>query len=245
MIEQKLKDAAARMPEPKYSLPATPEPQHRRPRYALIAAVLAAVLLVGCVAGSLDITLWNGGEVKDWDWTERTALDHGLQLPETLLDAPFLDCRTYKLTEQMEAYLLAMLFPEYTYYGVAYGTEVIRQEIHKDEYGIGRTQWTERTEVITVTFGSDDNEYWRRQFGFDENGVYSKESRADRLLASETTTLDGLTMYLATYASTQGQPFQRLSWHDPARSLVVQLDLQGESWEPLLEAAEAILALNP
>lgn len=245
MIEQKLKEAAARMPEPKCSMPAAPEPLRRRPRYDLIAAVLAAVLLVGCVAGSLDITLWNGGATESWDRTAQIARDHALQLPEALLDAPFLDCRTYKLTEQMGPFLLAMLFPEYTYYGVTYGTETIVREDRSDEYGIGYAQWTERTEAITVTFGSDDNEYWRRQFGFDENGVCTGEFLADRLLATETTTLDGLTLYLAAYASTQGQPYQHLSWHDPARSLVVRLELRGESWAPLLEAAETILALNP
>lgn len=245
MIEQKLKEAAARLPEPKTSMPTVQTPIRRRPQYGMIAAILAAVLLVGCVAGGLNISLWYGGKTESWDRADWIAWDHNLQLPETLLDAPFLDCSYYNLTEQRVPYLLAVLFPEYQYYAVTYGTEVTLRDYHRDEDGGGYSQWSERTEVITVTFGSDASEHWRRQFGFDENGIYTGERNADSLIASDTVQMNGMTMYLATYDFGHALPTQRLSWYDYDRCLVVRLEARADSWEPLLEAAEEIHALNP
>lgn len=246
MIEQKLKAAADRLPEPKAPMPAVPLRVRRTPRLRMAAAIVAALLLVGCVAGGLNITLWNGGGTESWDRVDSIAWGHNLQLPRELLDTPFLDCTYYNLTTQPAVpWLWALLFPEYKYYGVHYGTELTLRDYSRNEDGIGYTQWTEREEVITVTFGSTASEHWRRQFGFDENDVHTGDQIADKLTASDVIETGGLTLYLATYDFGQDVPRQRLYWYDYERALVVRIEMQSESWAPLLEAAEAILALNP
>lgn len=227
----------------KSALPKPAKQNHRIPFIRLTAAILALLLLVGCVAGTLEINLWNGGKTQSWNRVDMIATNHNLQLPDTLLNAPFLDCQFLHLTDRPTSYFLGRLFPEYRYYTVFYGTEVTLRDYHRNENGMGYRQWTERNEVISITFGSTANQYWRRQFGYNEEDIWTGGTAVP--IATDTRTQAQLTWYLATYESGQEFPRQTLRWYDYERGVIVRLQTHAPTWDSLITAAEEILALNP
>lgn len=250
MIEEKLQRAALALPAPKLDYQAIEEAANKqtagqRPtlprRWAL--AALCVLLLMGCTAGAVKYQLWNGG-TGDWAFTEKTAAKMGLVLPKQFGDSPFLETWKYNLTDQDVSWLMALISPRYQYYGVRYGVETETESTLPD-----RTPHTLHTveNLISLGFGSTDDPLWRRQFGFDENDIWTGANNTIPTLEKQSTLeYGGLTLYVATYLYDENPvPSQRVYWVDHSRGIVCRLISGGDTPETVIEYAKQLIDLNP
>lgn len=265
MIEKKLQKAADRLPAPRSGFPAVEEKlrQKQRPRATpkrrFAVVMLLAVLLVGCVAiTEPDYHLYNGtlhgygSGVDDiykmvglaWKDTQKAANKVGISLPETLGGDPVIRFNRYNLTEQEVPYWYAMLAPRYIYQSSFYGVNMEEPYISPD--GIeGTRHWSEGAEI---TYGSTDDEIWRRQFGFDENNAFVA---GNWTLANhpveEITSFEygGITVYVAKIGITfQEKPMWDVSWVDEANGVVFSIQEYYENPDTLIGYAKEIIKLN-
>lgn len=223
MIEQKLQMAADNLPEPGSDYLSVEERMKKKkqqrkttPKRRRLAIVLSlAVLLVGCVAGPTvpEYHLYNGSfdllfpgigfdvlfEEMGWDPTlnsaKKAAEDLGWTVPETLGGSPCYGAGKYNLTTEKSHYLTAMLFHTYTYYSVDYGFEMVT-EITKEDGHQSDAHWTDAD--ASLTFGSMDNDVWRRQFGFDKNDVWVGFNGLAEYEDSFVLDYEGITLYVGT-----------------------------------------------
>ena len=250
MIEQTLHQAAQALPTPELDFNAIEEAAKKqqarqspvRPRrWALIA--LCVLLLMGCAAGAVKYQLWNGG-TGDWAFSEKAAAKMGFVLPKQFGDSPFLETWKYNLTDQDISWLLALISPRYQYFGVRYGVETEIESTLPDV-----TPHTLHTveNLVTLGFGSTDDPLWRRQFGFDENDVWTGANNTIPTLESRSTLeYEGHTLYVATYLYDENPvPSQRIYWVDHTRGIVFRLITDGDTPETVIEYAKQLIDLNP
>ena len=198
MIEQKLQQAANALPEPKGDFLAVEEafkkqqtqaPMHQRKRRRLAWILCIAMLLTGCVMGPTvpEYHLYNGdlgllfpgiafdalcdeiGQDPELNSAVKTSEDLGWTIPEALGNSPQIGADKFNLTTQKSNWFMAMLFHHYTYHSVDYGFEM-ETEITLENGTPSTAHWTDKD--VELTFGSMDNDVWRRQFGFDENNIW-------------------------------------------------------------------------
>ena len=267
MIEQKLQQAADTLPESRSSFSAVenhiaekarcPRPARRR---RLAIAMILAVLLVGCVAVTEpDYHLYNGNwwnfipglfsdpaddfEMHD-DLTWKAAEELGITLPETLGGHPTIGYNRYNLTTKKVPIQIAWLSPKYVYHSSYYGVEKEEPWVSPD--GIeGTRHWVEGAQV---KYGSTGDEIWRRQFGFNENDVYTA---ANFTLANhpvkEITSLEykDITIYVGRFDfSAYEQPHWEVTWVDPENSVVFSVNGEAETPDSFIAYAKEIIELN-
>lgn len=249
MIEQKLLAATNRLPhqtsdylsvEEKWKqqdpLPRRSRIRHKR----IVFLVILALLLVGCVAAAAepDYHLYNGswaGLFYDpglqyladelgmtFSSAQSKAEDLGWTLPDTLGGLPFTDFDKFNLTTQESSYWKALLSYDYQYYGARYETEVTTMETNPDGTVHPRTS---TDNLVNLTFGSMENEVWRRQFHYDENDVWVGVASSHCILVNEQI-IDyrGFTVYLSEYflEGTEMTVYY-VSWIDHVHSTVFQI----------------------
>lgn len=224
MMEMKLQQTADALPEPKLDYLTIEEAakklvtspavyRKKRRRVALICCI--ALLLVGCVAGPTvpEYHLYNGSyyvlfpgiafdvlmEELGIDLTlnsaKSAAEDLSWAVPETLGGSPFLRAEKYNLTTKESHYLTAMLFHHYTYHSIDYGFEM-ETEITLEDGSPSTASWDEND--VRITFGSMDNEVWRRQFGFDEDDVCITYTEDLNFTDTYSLEYEGFTLYVGT-----------------------------------------------
>ena len=254
MIEQTLQNAADKLPESRSDFWAVEEKVKEKknrsrslPRRRFAVAMVLCILLVGCVAISEpDYHLYNGtlhGYTPAED-THREADKLGITLPETLGGYPVIGFSRYNLTNQDVPYWYALLAPRYVYYSSFYGVDM--EEPWVSPEGIeGTHHWSEGADV---TYGSTDDEIWRRQFGFDEDNTFVA---ANWTLANhpveEITSFEyeGFTVYVAKIGITfKEKPMWDVSWVDEANGVVFSVQEYYESPDTLIEYAKQIIDLN-
>lgn len=266
MIEEKLQAAADRLPGPRgdyLDVEDRVRKKQVRPKAAsrkrLVTLILLAVLLVGCVAVTEpDYHLYNGNwwsfvdgvdEIhdmtgQDWKDTQKAAEKLGITLPENLGGYPVIGFSRYNLTNQKTVIQLAWLFPRYVYQSSYYGVEMEESYVSPD--GIqGTRHWREGADV---TYGSTEDEIWRRQFGYDENDVFigsnyttgqvDTEGIASQEYAEQTIYV-GKVLY-----DTLDLPIWVVTWVDNANGVVFSLDGEFETPDTLIEYAKQIIDLN-
>lgn len=225
MTESHLQQAADRMPEPKLDYLAVEEAWKRqqadsfprKKRRKAVVIVLLSLLLVGCVAGPTvpEYHLYNGslsllfpglaideiadlfGADPEWKPARREAASLGWSIPEQLGGSPWCAAERANLTTKKSHYLLAMLFHTYTQYDIEYGYQK-ETEITREDGTHCTAHWTDNQ--IRLSFGSTNQEVWRRQFGFDERNVWvgfetSAPPESTFLLEYNGYTLYGSTFY--------------------------------------------------
>ena len=170
-MEEKLYAAASKLPEPRCSftnLEALAEERkqrkrpNRRKRLVLLAMALC-LLITACAYGSTKYGLWGGYASNSYKDAKRTAEKFNYTIPETLKESPF---QTYSEAHGApEGYtrLQALLMPTYKLYNVFYAVE--KQEIREDG---GTYSWQEN--VISVYFGTTEQEPWKYHFSVAEDG---------------------------------------------------------------------------
>lgn len=261
MIEEKLQNAADALPGPRSEFLAVEERAKKKarrtksaPRKRFVVAMLLCILLVGCVAVSEpDYHLYNGnwwhsgfGDANGQGWqdTQNAAEKLGITLPETLGGHPVISFSQYNLTNQEVPIWWAWLSPRYVYQSSFYGVEMEEPYISEDGHE-GTRHWKEGA---NVTYGSTDDEIWRRQFGYDENNVYvASNSTLAGLPVEEITSFEyeGFTVYVGRITvSTRELPLWRVTWVDAENGVVFYIDEYYETPDTLIEYAKEIIDLN-
>lgn len=225
MMEAKLQQAANDLPEPNRDFLAveaaysrSPSRPIRRPKLRLALLVCLSALLVGCVAGPTvpEYHLYNGslsllfprlavddiahllGTDPEWKSAKKEAESLGWSIPESLGGSPWYEVGKANLTTKESHYLTAMLFHTYTQYSVSYGYQM-KTEITLEDGSPCTANWTDAD--VELHFGSMENEVWRRQFGFDENGIWVGYESINSTVpeVSYAMEYEGITLYIATY----------------------------------------------
>lgn len=224
MIERRLQQAADKLPEPKSDYLAVEQAfkkrQNRTPfrktmRRRAVPVLCIMLLLVGCVAGPTvpEYHLYNGSlsllfpgiafdeicELAGWDpelnSAEESAKGLGWSIPDSLGESPQIGVEKYNLTTKASNWFMAMLFHHYTYHSVDYGFEM-ETEITREDGTHSTAHWTDAD--VELTFGSLDNDVWRRQFGFDGNDVWVSHSTVPDFVDACTLEYEGFTLYVGT-----------------------------------------------
>ena len=222
MMEAKLQQAANALPEPKADYLRVEEafkkqqeysPVYKRKRRRVVLMLCLCLLLVGCVAGPTvpEYHLYNGnlnllfpgiafdvlGDELGWDpeWksANKEAESLGWNIPESLGGSPWCEVDKSNLTTKKSNWFMAMLFHHYTQYSVSYGYEM-ETEITREDGTPSTAHWTDAD--VQITFGSMENEVWRRQFGFDEQDVHVGSEKAIDNFSQE---YEGYTLYVSTF----------------------------------------------
>lgn len=273
MIEQRLQQAAEAMPEPGLDYLAIEEAakKHRsspallrkkRRRVTLILCL--SLLLVGCVAGptvpeyhlyngslslmfpgiGFDILLEETGRDPELDSAKKTAKELGWTIPETLGESPCIGADKYNLTTKESNWFMAMLFHHYTYYSVDYGYEM-ETEVTREDGTPSTAHWTDAD--VELTFGSMDNEIWHRQFGFDENDVWTAQSAFLDYIDSDSLEYNGYTLYVGTWQSDDdfyglsSYYGQRISWVDYDHNTVFQINSRDDTPDFAIQCAKELI----
>jgi len=267
MIEEKLQKAAEALPENTGVFSAVEnriaEKQQRlisaRRRRLAIVLVLS-VLLVGCMTVSApDYHLYNGnwwqfipGLYLDpadtfdlhWKQTQKAAEKLGILLPETLGENPVISYDRFNLTNQETWIQLAWLSPRYVYQSSYYGVNMEEPYVGSDGQE-GTRHWREGTEIF---YGSTGDEIWRRQFGYDENNVFTASNHTGTWLqVAEHTTVEyrGFTLYVSTLISEELDcTIREVTWVDEGHGVVFSIDSQWEETDTLIGYARKIIDLN-
>ena len=264
MIEEKLQAAADQLPVSRSNFLAVeekakhktsqPKPVHRR---RLAIAMVLTLLLVGCVAVTEpEYYLYNGNWVEFWgngrdstsDWAHQETMKEagkiGLQLPETLDDFPVIDFSRYNLTTKKVPIQIAWLAPRYVYCSSFYG--VVNTELWVTPEGIENERFWK--EGVEVTYGSIEEDVWRRQFGYDTDDVYAGDNYTRANYPVEeifSLDLDGITLYVARItASYSEHPLWHVTWVDQEKGLVISVDGYFETPKNLIRYAQKIIDLN-
>ena len=267
MMEQKLQNAANALPENRSDFSAVENRAAQKARRLkplrrkrLAIAMVLAILLVGCVAVTEpDYHLYNGNwwnfipglfsdpaddfEMHD-DLTRKAAEELGITLPETLGGNPIIGYNRYNLTTKKVPIQLAWLSPKYVYHSSYYGVEM--EEPWGSPNGISGTRhWVEGAQV---KYGPTDDEIWHRQFGFDENNVFTATNftLANHTVAAITSVeYEDITIYVGQFDfSTYEQPHWEVTWVDTESGAVFSVNGEAETPDTLIEYAQQIIDLN-
>lgn len=223
MMEQKLQQAANTLPEPTLDFLSVEEasknkqnaPRPRGQRRRLATMVCLCLLLVGCVAGPTvpEYHLYNGSlallfpgiafdefcDLLDRDpeltSAQKFAEELSWSIPQTLGGSPCYGAEKYNLTTKESNWFMAMMFHHYTYHSIDYGYEM-ETDITREDGTSSSAHWTDAD--VELTFGSMDNDVWRRQFSFDENDVWSGNSKYFDFIDSFSLEYDDYILYVGT-----------------------------------------------
>lgn len=269
MMEQKLQQAADALPEPELDYLAVEEawknrnaqPKQKPKRLRLAILVCLALLLVGCVAGPTvpEYHLYNGslsllfpglafddfcdiiGHDPELNSAKKVAEELGWTIPDTLGGSPCYGADKFNLTTQESHWFIAMLFHHYTYHSVDYGYEMITEVTVEDGHQ-SDAHWTK--DDVRITFGSMDNEVWRRQFHFGEDDVWvAPEGSVD----VHSLKYEGFTLYVSTYPLDSdffgllSQYLQRIYWMDYDHNTVFSLTAQDDTPDFVIACAKELI----
>lgn len=173
-MEDKLMMAASELPEPETSFGALSdkvEVPKRRRAWKKTPVVLAAVLaLLLCGMGwmkAANYGMWVLYQSRTWSELEATGEEYSIRLPEQLDGVPFLEFRVFGHTHRGASGMEALLNPLYRPVSVDYGYK-IRE---RSDDGTSYVAWFDT--VLSVSFGTTENELWRYYFQFDENDIWT------------------------------------------------------------------------
>ena len=238
-MEEKLYAAASKLPEPRCSFTnlealAEERKQRKRPnrRKRLILLAMALCLLItACAYGSTKYGLWGGYASNSYKDAKRTAEKFNYTIPETLKESPF---QTYSEAHGApEGYtrLQALLMPTYKLYNVFYAVE--KQEIREDG---GTYSWQEN--VISVYFGTTEQEPWKYHFSVAEDG--SKNYHGVNPGSKRVVEYEGYTLHLYSVGESHSA-----MWEDKERMMIIDVSCHDlESQEAVLEIAKELIDLN-
>lgn len=269
MIEQKLQHAAEALPENTSDFSAVEQRLSRKSRrpgsvrpMRLVLATALVLLLAGCMSVTVpEYHLYNGNwwnfipgvhfdPAETFDTfgsqTMKAAKKLGITLPETLGGYPIIDFDRHNLTTKEVPLWYAWVNPDYLYFSTLYGYETEVPIIDPD--GIEVMAYTEKG--ADLTYGSTGNEVWRRQFGFDENDVYTAGdyTLADYPVVEITSQeYEGITIYTAQIDVSF--PFQEwlrwsVTWIDYENDVVFSLDGWYDTPDEMIGYAKEIIDLN-
>ena len=251
MIEQKLQQAADRLPEHTDNFLSVEETvrsrqsqPRRKPTPHLALMFCVCLLLVGCVTVPTvpEYHLYSGAISAGA--AQRAAKDAGWTIPETLGKSPKLEERKYNLTTKETSYLVAQLFYHYTYHAVEYGHKM-ETDITLEDGSPSVAVWEDAD--VDLTFGSMDNEVWRRQFSFDENDVWIDSSKHLDYIDSYSLQYEGFTLYVGTckfdndFYGLLSYYCQFVSWVDHDHNTVFQISARDDTPDFAIACAKELI----
>lgn len=237
-MEEKLYAAAFRLPEPQCGFSdivalAQEQKAKKTPnrKARLVALVTVLCLLVSaCAYSSTKYGLWGGYSSKSYKDAQRAAEKFDFAIPKTLHESSFEGYSEANGAPEGYSHLQALLMPTYKLYNVRYAME--KEEILED----GSTRWWEE-KVISIHFGTTEQEPWRYHFSVAEDG--SKNYHGINP-GSSTEEYGGYILHLYSIGDSHS-----VMWEDVERKMILDMtcyDLtsQGEA----LEIAKMFIDMN-
>lgn len=239
MMEERLYQAAKILPEPKSDFPCIGERMKKavktksanRKRKLVILAVALSLFITACAYSTTKYGLWGGYSSKSYTDAQWTAEKFNYTLPETLHESPFEGYSEAHGAPEGYSYLQALLMPTYKLYSIRYAIE--KEEIRED----GSTQgWEEK--VISVYFGTTEQEQWKYHFSVAEDG--SKNYHGVNPGSKDTVEYEGYVLHLYSIGESHSA-----MWEDMDRKMIIDLTCYDlESQEEVVEIAKILIDLN-
>lgn len=244
MIEEKLKAAAESLPTPERGFPAYTRPPARQvSRKLILVAAILAVLLATVTGYAFSGKTYFGlvrGISNSFQDVQRNAAKFDLILPETLLDSPFNSTREDYIAPTGTPDIIARLFPEYHSYSVYYHIEWTEK---LDEHNF----ITHAENTIYVGFGTMNDEYWKRWFGwFDANSEYTPAGSEVVPGTFREVEYEGYTIYAAEIDKVNllGDVYRLYKARIEDEIRQVCISISAEDLDTAIEAAKVIIDLN-
>ena len=257
MMEQKLRNAAEQMPEPKTTFleigrkacQPKPGPTSFRTRRIAIAALCVVLLLATACAAATGLQ-YTGmvSPLVTRSGVER-ALD--IELPSDLDDSPCYEVISVNVVPEGTNDILGRLFPDYRWYSLNYGVIETVRETYSDEQGNGYAEWTETRDKWDLTVGGLDNDLWQHCFSLNADGTLAPDNQ---MTLTRTEQYRGITLQIGVWPITDWEnPDQitsylhKIVWVDWEAGAVFDFDTYrptDEFPEELLQFTKAIIDLN-
>ena len=255
-MEEKLRNAAERLPEPRTAfsrIEAAAETRRRgRFRRWRVAAAVVCIVLMATISVAAATEVKYGGWVN-WFITHggvERRLD--IEIPEEIGDSPCYDIREVNVVPMGTSWLEALFSADYRWYGIDYGRREQVEVFTSDEYGYGTTGYTETYDPWSLVVGTTEEELWKHCFSVGEDGLLEDEDTLNGVHLGEYL---GVTLQYATdvYHHDDGTPdvySHHVLWVDEEKQVVFSLrrtDYQENTAEfpmELLEAAREIIEMN-
>lgn len=238
-MEEKLYAAAGELPTPKcgfsnLTVLAEERKQKKAPnrRKRLVVLTVCLCLLVSaCAYSSARYGLWGGYSSKSYKDAQRADKKFDFDIPETLHESPFEGYSEAHGAPEGYSHLQALLMPTYKLYNVRYAVE--KEEILED----GSTHdWEEK--VISIHFGTTEQEPWRYHFSVAEDG--SKNYHGVNPGSSGTEEYEGYTLHLYSIGDSHS-----VMWEDEKRKMILDMTCYDlASQEEAVEIAKMLIDLN-
>lgn len=238
-MEEKLYAAASQLPEPRCcgsNLEALAEERklrkrpNRRKRFVLLALALC-LLITACAYSSTKYGLWGGYSSNSYRDAQKAAAKFDYTLPEILSKSPFCSYSEAHGAPQGYSYLQALLMPTYKLYSIHYAIE--KEEIREDGSTHG---WQEN--VISIYFGTTEQEPWRYHFSVAEDG--SKNYHGVNPGSKNTAEYEGYTLHLYSIGDSHS-----VMWEDKERNMIIDMTCYDlTSQEEAVEIAKELIDLN-
>jgi len=259
-MEEKLKAAAARLPQPKGDFLAVEEARkhklsHRSAvRKRRLAVILTAlVLLFGCimtVAATAEVnhSAWVDPIVRPWATVKREMKKLDYEFPKTLGQSQFTQAEHMFFCPPGTKWLAAILNPSYKPTIITYGTEVVKRTGTKQP-------------VMELMFGSTENKYCHQWWELEED-YEPWFIRQDNLLegTGERLEYEENILYTGTLVNPweyhtydiDGNPIDKYGqthtyyvlWVDTDKNVAACLESKDTDADTLLQYAKDIIDLN-
>jgi hypothetical protein len=260
-MEEKLKKAASRLPQPKGDFLAVEEAyQHkqtrrsgiRKRRFAII--LTAVIVLFGCVIGvsataEVNHSAWVDPIVRPWSTVKREMTKLNYEFPKTLGESPFSQAEHMYFCPPGTKWLGAILKPSYKPTIITYGSKVANAG-------------AERKPMMELMFGSALNKYCHQWWQLEEDyepwfmrsdklleGTGQRLEYGDNILYTGTQVFGGT----QTVEDMDGNPMtvdseewykHHVLWVDTEKNVACCLESEDVELETLLEYVKGIIDLN-
>jgi len=238
MMEEKLYQAAAALPEPesdfldieqrmKNTVKTRPAGGKRK---LVILALALCLFITACAYSTTKFGLWGGYSSRSLSDARQAASKFGYQLPETLNGSPFQDYSTAHGAPEGATHLQALLAPTYKLYSAGYYVEKIEQREDGEYHGSENT--------VRICFGTTENENWKYHFSVAEDGSCNYHRVEPG--SNKTAEYEGYTLHLYTIGSCHC-----VRWEDTQRNMVIDMSCYDlEKQEDAVEIAKELIDLN-
>lgn len=258
MIEQKLKLAAASLPEPTMDFLSIEENakkgQHRADfLYRRGKAVFLSIVIILSLCGGVTVLAitevpmtteygaWTGSGLLNTIYQSRMV---DIKLPKEFLGVPLRQTETMSVVPHGTTYLEAMLGEAYIPFRSNYYTE--RKIEYVDDSSGEAIMQTEtiKENNISVSIGTTENDVWKYYFSFNNDGIWCSEYLLPETYY--TAQYEGYTLQLGTTYSQYDETdlTHWIHWVDEARNVCVGITADVENLGELEAYAQVIIDLN-
>lgn len=238
-MEEKLYDAASRLPEPRCSfanLETLAEERRQRKtansrKHLILLAMVLCLLVTACAYSSTKYGLWGGYSSFSYKDAQRAAEKFNYSVPEKLQESPFQSYSEALGAPEGYTRLQALLMPTHKLYNIFYAVE--KKEIREDGSSYS---WQEKG--ISVYFGTTEGEQWKYHLSVAEDG--SKNYHGVNPGSKRVVEYEEYTLHLYSIGESHCA-----MWEDKERKMIIDVSCHDlESQEEALEIAKELIDMN-